>query len=115
MLRLEAEAGAVAVDAAALAGDGAVQVVPRIELDAGLGGLDLERATREGLDDPGDERGIRVRAAEDVGVVVAAPGRQLRMVRANAGSDGLRRPEVERRASTAATSPVGMPVGSVGA
>ena len=74
MLRFQTERGAMAVYAAALSGDRAIEEVPGIELDAGLRGADVERTAAARVDDAHCMRQTlpRVAAAIEHPVVIVA-------------------------------------------
>ena len=78
MLRLESEARASRVGAAARADQAAVEEVAAVELEPGLRGLDLERSARSAFLHPGDrDEGSLVLAIDDEVVVVASGGADL--------------------------------------
>src|SRR5947209_1075724 len=80
MLRLEAEAGSKGVNQAFFSGDGAVQVIAGIELNAWLRREDLQHAARGGIDDTRCEPGSGAAVIQHVGVVIADRPFQLLVV-----------------------------------
>ena len=98
VLRLEAEPEPVAVHRTALAGDRAVEEVPRVELHARLRRRDVHDAAGGRLahrDDAPERAGV---AVEHPVVVVALAVRDLLVLRVDAGADRGGGAEVERRA-----------------
>src|SRR6266508_358617 len=98
VLCLQAQPGAALVDMTRLAGDGAVEKVARVELDARLGRGHIERAPRRRIL---DARGVTERPRRSVDhpvVIVAGAVAELRMVRVDAGANRDRLAEVEWRA-----------------
>ena len=94
VLRLEAEAGTLPVHHPALAGDGAVEEVPRVKLNAGFGGPDFHLAARFGIKSAGREPELAGVAIQHKIVIVASGvSRHFRDVRADSGRLG----EVEGR------------------
>src|SRR4051812_48788286 len=73
----------------------AVHEVACVELYAGLRGADLERASALGLGDSRRQGLPRACLVEYPVVIVATPQTQLLVIRANAGTNGMRRSEVE--------------------
>ncbi len=70
VIRFEAEGIVLIVDHATFSGEGAVEEVAAVELDAGFGGGDFEDTASGGLGDPGGEGEFAAAAAEDVVMVV---------------------------------------------
>ena len=95
MLGLEAKAAAVGIGGAGLARDVAVEEIPRVELNAGLGGEDFHDTAGSGLTHGGREGERTVGGVEHPVVVVAAAEAELRMVLADTGADDVGRGEVE--------------------
>ena len=95
VLAFEADGIAGPVNAARRTGEGTGEVVAGVDVDHWFGGVHSERAAARGVEEVcgGAEAG----AANDIGVVVAEHALQLRVGLANAGADGLRRSEIERR------------------
>jgi hypothetical protein len=88
VLGFEAEAVAIFVDVALLAGDGAVEKISGVELDAGLSGGDFHDAAAGRLVDAGgeDEALFVTLTIEDPVVVVAVAEDELVIVVADAGA-----------------------------
>src|SRR5688572_12225015 len=97
MLGLQAEAVALLIDLAALAGDAAVEKVSGVELHAGLGGVGLEDAPRGRLVHSRRQLQLAVAAVNDEIVIVAAAAGELVVVLVDARAYGGRLREVERR------------------
>ncbi len=97
MLRLEAEAGTLRVDLAALAGDRAIEEVAGVELHSRLRGGHLHRAAGRRLVDAHDTLEPGRRAREDHVVVVAAAEGDLWMIGVNACANRRGLAEVEWR------------------
>ena len=98
MLRLQAEAISLAVDAALPSGDAAVEKVAGVELHARLGGCDLERASGRALDDARGVLELGARSCQHVIVIVPAAAMELDVVLSDPGSNRRESAEIERRA-----------------
>src|SRR4051812_35824533 len=102
MLGLERQTIAEPIHGAAFAGDGAVEEIAGIELQARLGGGDLHRATTRRLNDArGEDQRVRGRAVavEHPVVIVAVAVPNLGVLSlVDSRSDRRRRTEIERRA-----------------
>ena len=98
VLRLQAEAVAALVDVAFLSGDGAVEKISRVELDAGLRGRDLQHATARGFVDARGQTEAVAFPVDHKVVIVAVAEDQLLVAVVDARADLRRRGEVERRA-----------------
>ena len=99
VLGLEAEAAPLRVGALRLAAEASVEEVAGVELDAGLGGEDLEDAARLGFEDAGGEdrlgAGGAWSAVEDEVVVVAVTELELGIRLVDVLADGFGAAEVE--------------------
>src|ERR1043166_5120137 len=93
MLRLQAEPEAVAIHAATLSRDRAVEEVPRIELHTRLVRRDVERTARARLDDA--HHMAHARPVEDPIVVIPARDLQLLVRLGDPRPDRRWRPEIE--------------------
>src|SRR5579862_4389426 len=102
MLRFHAKPVAELVNPAALAGEGPIQKVAGVELQARFSGEDFQNTAAGRFSDAGQERQFAEPFVEDPVVIVALPELELFIVLVNAGADGGRLAEVERSAFDAA-------------
>ncbi len=99
MLRLEGDAAAPKVGTAAGTDEIAVQEVTAVDLEPGLGGLDLERTAASMLHEPRGEHEAGCPAPIEHEVVVVSAGKpELLVVGVDPRADGRCSSEVERRA-----------------
>src|SRR5690606_8394460 len=98
LLGLERIAGKAAVGQTALADHGLVEIAAGVELDAGLGGAELETAAGGRVDDAGAGAKPEAGTVQAPVVIIAAAdeiaGADVRQ-RVDVGADRLRRAEVE--------------------
>src|SRR5450432_1186847 len=106
MLRLQTQTGPKSEDAP-LARRLAVHEIARIELQAWLRRADFQNAAAAGIGEHGGQtqRGAGARRLEDPIVIVAASELQLFVDALDAGTDGGRAPEIERRSRHGAFFP----------
>src|SRR5690348_16864631 len=98
MLGLETEPSATQVGNPAFSLDGAVQEIPRVELQTRLIGKDVQRAATGGIDYPRRVMRLGPRATiEHEVVVVAAGDLELSVGGVDPRADGGRSPEIEGR------------------
>src|SRR5438045_2544814 len=94
VLRLEAHAVALPIREAARAEQASIEKIARVELDPGLGRLDVEDAAAARVDESGrrvERAGWRSRRhVEDPVVVVAASQQQLRVAATDPSADRRR-------------------------
>src|SRR6185295_16340654 len=101
VLRLERQAIALTVGAAARAGDRAIEIAGGVDLDPRFGCPNCQGATALFVSQGYrfHEGRIPFRSVEHEVMVIPSTDDELRMAIANAGADPVRRPKVKRRAS----------------
>ena len=114
MLRLEAETPEVRVGASGFSGQFPREVVRREQLHTGLRREHFEHPARGRFKDGGGEGEGAVLGIEDEVMVVAATKGDLRMVGVDVLADPAGAREIEGRAGTGTSSPVGIRLGSTG-
>src|SRR5688500_4824846 len=87
----------MAVRASCLAAKASVEKVARIELEPGLGGVDVEHASGHRFREVRREREAISRPIEDEVVVVASRAAQLLIIGIDAASNRRRQAKIERR------------------
>ena len=115
MLRFQAKAGAVGVEHAALAADGAIKKVAAVKLDSRLSCEDLQNSSARGFVNFRGSLQLSVGSLVQHPVVIVSLSEfQLLVVLIDSRADGCRFLEIERTTGNRAQFPVGIRVESTG-
>jgi hypothetical protein len=105
LLRLQRQAGGLAVDDPAMPGERAADLIPCVHLDARLIGLDFQHPPARWIANP--HRGRGTICCQNEAVIVAQAVEQLRIRLSDPRTQQRRLPEVERRAGDGTDFPGG--------